>query len=284
MMFWNMLRIEQQKLLKRTILRVELIIIGVGVLVLNTLFFAISRMDGSNPAAAQLEQTLVWPMGLVQSVGLAAGPSLGGILIVILVGAVVAQEYTWRTLQLWLSRGVPRGTFLAAKFAALLLPALLLVLTPLLLGGLVTAVFSQILLGHIPVDTVEWGRLVATTLATAYSLLPYAGLAFFLAVATRSVIVAVGGGLAYILLLEGIAVQLLTFAGGIWAEIGRYIPAGLAQGMLSIGTTTTVEVGGQAAPPIQYLEPGAAALGIALYSVAFIALSIAIFRRQDLGG
>ncbi|HRQ38562.1 MAG TPA: ABC transporter permease subunit [Chloroflexota bacterium] len=284
MMFWNMLRIEQQKLWKRTILRVELIIMGVGVLALNALFFAISRMDGSNPAMAQLEQTLVWPLGLVQSVGLAAGPSLGGILMVILVGAVVAQEYTWRTLQLWLSRGVPRSTFLAAKFAALLLPALLLVLTPLFFGGLVTAVLSQIILGHIPVDAVEWGRLLTTTLATAYSLLPYAGLAFFLAVATRSVIVAVGAGLAYILLLEGIVVQLLTFAGGGWADIGRYLPAGLGQGMLSIGTATTVEVGGQAAPAIQFLEPGAAAIGIALYSVAFVALSIVIFRRQDLGG
>jgi ABC-2 type transport system permease protein len=284
MMFWQMFVIEQQKLFKRAILWVELILIGVGVLALNALFFAITRMDSGNPAMGQLEETLVWPLGLMQSVGLAAGPGLGGILIVVLVGAIVAQEYTWRTLQLWLSRGVPRSTFLTAKFAALLLPTLLLVVTPLLFGGLITAVFSQVLLGHIPFAAIEWGNLVAITLATAYTLLPYAGLAFLLAVATRSTIVAIGAGLAYVLLLEGIVVQLLTFAGGVWADIGSYLPAGLAQGLLAIGSSTTVEVGGQAAPPLQYLEPGVAAVGIALYTLVFLALSIIIFRRQDLGG
>ncbi len=283
-MFWNMLVIEQQKLFKRTLVWVELGLMGLGVAALNLLFFAITRLESSGAMAGQVEETLVWPAGLLQSVGLAAGPGLGGILIVVLVGAVTAQEYTWRALQLWLSRGVPRSTFLAAKFLALLLPILLLVLTPLLVGGLVTAVFSQILLGEIPFNAVAWGDLALTTLATAFSLLPYAGLAFLLAVATRSTIATVGGGLAYVLLLEGITVQLLTFAGGAWAEIGRYLPAGLAQGMLQIGVNATVEVGGQAAPSIQYLEPGVAAIGVALYSLAFIGLSIALFRRQDLGG
>ena len=283
-MFWNMLVIEQQKLFKRTLVWVELGLMGLGVAALNLLFFAITRLESSGAMAGQVEETLVWPAGLLQSVGLAAGPGLGGILIVVLVGAVTAQEYTWRALQLWLSRGVPRSTFLAAKFLALLLPILLLVLTPLLVGGLVTAVFSQILLGEIPCNAVAWGDLALTTLATAFSLLPYAGLAFLLAVATRSTIAIVGGGLAYVLLLEGITVQLLTFAGGAWAEIGRYLPAGLAQGMLQVGVSATVEVGGQAAPSIQYLEPGVAAIGIALYSLAFIGLSIALFRRQDLGG
>jgi hypothetical protein len=115
-------------------------------------------------------------------------------------------------------------------------------------------------------------------------LLPYAGLAFFLAVATRSTMITVGGGLAYTLLLEGIVVQLLTFAGGGWAEIGKYVPAGLAQGMLILDRNATMTIDGQAAPPVQYLEPGAAAIGVAIYTVVFIALSILIFRRQDLGG
>jgi ABC-2 type transport system permease protein len=283
-MFWNMLVIEQQKLFKRTLVWVELGLMGLGVAALNLLFFAITRLESSGAMSGQMAETLVWPAGLLQSVGLAAGPGLGGILIVVLVGAVTAQEYTWRALQLWLSRGVPRSTFLAAKFLALLLPILLLVLTPLLVGGLVTAVFSQLLLGEIPFNAVAWDDLALTTLATAFSLLPYAGLAFLLAVATRSTIATVGGGLAYVLLLEGITVQLLTFAGGAWAEIGRYLPAGLAQGMLQVGVSASVEVGGQAAPSIQYLEPGAAAIGVALYSLAFIGLSIALFRRQDLGG
>jgi ABC-type transport system involved in multi-copper enzyme maturation permease subunit len=283
-MFWNMLIIENHKLYKRAIIWAETAIMALGVVALNLLFFAITRMESGNPMAGQLEESLVWPLGLTQSLGLAAGPSLGGILIVILIGAITAQEYTWRTLQLWLSRGVPRGLFLTAKFIAALPATLLLTVTPLLAGGLITAVFSQMLLGKIPFGAVDWGNLLSLTLATAYTLLPYAALAFFLAVASRSTLITVGGGLAYTLLLEGIVVQLLTFAGGGWAEIGKYVPAGLAQGMLAIGSSTTVEVGGQMGPAIQYLEPGAAAVGIALYTVAFVALSIFVFRRQDLGG
>jgi ABC-type transport system involved in multi-copper enzyme maturation permease subunit len=283
-MFWNMLIIENQKLFKRAIIWVELAIIAIGVVALNLLFFAITRMESGNPMIGPLEETLVWPLGLTQSIGFAAGPSLGGILIVILVGAITAQEYTWRTLQLWLSRGVPRSLFLTTKFLAVLPATLLLVITPLLFGGAITAVFSQIILGEIPFSAVAWGDVLTITLATAYTLLPYAGLAFFLAVATRSTMITVGGGLAYTLLLEGIVVQLLTFAGGGWAEIGKYVPAGLAQGMLILDRNATMTIDGQAAPPVQYLEPGAAAIGVAIYTVVFIALSILIFRRQDLGG
>jgi ABC-type transport system involved in multi-copper enzyme maturation permease subunit len=283
-MFWNMLIIENQKLFKRAIIWVELAIIAIGVVAINLLFFAITRMQSDDMMMEALAETVIWPMGLTQSVGFAAGPSLGGILIVILVGAITAQEYTWRTLQLWLSRGVPRSLFLTTKFLAVLPAILLLVITPLLFGGAITAVFSQIVLGEIPFSAVEWGEVLTLTLATAYTLLPYAGLAFLLAVATRSTMITVGGGLAYTLLLEGIVVQLLTFAGGGWAEIGKYVPAGLAQGMLNIGASANVEVGGQMGPTVQYLEPGAAAVGVAIYTVAFVALSILIFRRQDLGG
>jgi MFS family permease len=199
---------------------------------------------------AALEETLIWPMGLTQSIGFAAGPSLGGILIVVLVGAIMAQEYTWRTLQLWLSRGVPRRTFLTTKFG-LLLPTLLLVRHAAAGRGADNGRFQPDSPRPHPLCAVEWGNLAPLTLATAYTLLPYAGLAFFLAVATRSTIVAVGGGLAYTLLLEGIVVQLLTFAGGNWAEIGKYVPAGLAQGLLQIGTTPPSTVGGQM-PPLRY--------------------------------
>ncbi len=283
-MFWNMFVVENQKLFKRAIVWVELAVVGVAILAVNLMMFVITRVETGNPMIDMLEETLVWPGALTQAAGLASGASLGGILIIILTGAAMAQEYTWRTLQLWLSRGVPRSLFLTAKFAALLLPALLLVVVPLVLGGLVTAVFSQIILGEIPFAAVEWGNVFLLTLATAYSLLPYAGLAFFLAVATRSTMITIGGGLAYTLLIEGLAVQILALAGGSLAAIGKYVPAGLVQSMLGVGSAVNLEIDGQMGLTVQYLEPGAAAVGIALYTIAFVALSVLIFRRQDLGG
>ncbi|MCI0395897.1 MAG: ABC transporter permease [Chloroflexi bacterium] len=287
-MFWQMVTVEYSKITKRAILWIELALLALAVLLLHGLLYATLRLSPSEEmppeAVAQIEETLTWPAGLAGAMSFAAGPNLGGLIIIILVGAVVAQEYGWRTIQLWLGRGVSRPLFLLAKFVALLLPALLIVLTPLLVGGLITAFFSQQMNGAIPFDQVNWGQLGFSVLRVTYTLLPYAALTFFLAIASRSTVVAVGGGLGYALLLEGILVQLLAFAGGAWARIGYYLPAGLARGLLATNSGLVVQVEGASAPAAQYLEPGPAALGIALYALAFLGLSILVFRRQDLGG
>lgn len=289
-MFWQMITIEQSKITRRAILWIELGLLALAVVVLHVALYAAIQAgqlsgEGMPPELIeQMEQSLVWPAGLAGALDFAAGPNFGGLLIIVLVGAVMAQEYTWRTLQLWLSQGIPRPLFLAAKFTALLLPILLMVLVPLLFGGLITALFTQQITGSIPFGEVEWGRVLTNALAVAYTLLPYAGLAFFLAVLSRSTIVAIGGGLAYAMLVEGIVVELLGLVGGTWAQIGQYLPAGLARGLLAMSGGLTIEIEGAMAPAVQYLDPLPAAIGIALYTLLFLGLSILIFRRQDLGG
>jgi len=281
-MFWQMVNIEHSKIFKRAILWIELALLALIVIAVNAIMFAVLK-GGSAGTDSGIEQILTWPDSLVSSLSVSAGPNLGGLLIIILVGALVAQEYTWGTLQMWISRGVPRPLFLGAKFAAVLLPALLIVLTPLIIGGLVSAVFSLILLGGIPFGQVAWGQLGLDTILYTYSLLPYAALAFLLAVASRSTVVSIGGGLAYVLLLEGIALQLIgSILGGIWAQIGTYLPGGLAKGLLSLNSGLTVQVGDGPGPVTPFLEPGYAALGIGLYVVVLVAIAILIFRRQDL--
>jgi hypothetical protein len=116
----------------------------------------------------------------------------------------------------------------------------------------------------------------------AYSLLPYAALTFLLAVVSRSTVASVGGGLAYALLIEGVVLQLIGALGGFWGEIGRYLPGGLARGLLASEAGITVEVGDVAMTPAPYFDPGVAALGIALYLAVFIIASLLIFQRQDM--
>lgn len=288
-MLWNMIIVEQNKLFKRAILWVELGLLALVAVIAQLITYALVKfgdMGRQMPpeAVAQMEQSLVWPDALNGLLQLAAGSSLGGMLVIVLVGTITAQEYTWRTFQLWLSRGISRSTVMGAKFAAVIVPILLLVLTPLLVGGVVTAVFSQQLTGTIPWAEVDWALLGANTLRTAYTLLPYAALAFFLAVISRSTVVAIAGGLAYSLLLEGIVVQLLSLAGGTWTRIGMYLPAGLAHGLLSTNSGLVVTVDGDPVQAVQYLEPAAAAVGIMLYTIVLITVAVLVFRRQDLGG
>ena len=281
-MFWQMVNVEHRKIFKRAILWIELALLALIVVGINAIFFAVLK-GGSTGAESGLEEYLTWPDSFSASLSVSAGPNLGGLLIIVLVGALVAQEYTWGTLQMWISRGVPRPLFLGAKFAAILLPAVLIIMVPLVVGGLVSAVFSLLLLGGIPFAEVHWGQLGLEALLYTYSLLPYAALAFFLAVASRSTVVAIGGGLAYALLVEGIALQLIgSVLGGIWAQIGTYLPGGLAKGLLTLNSGLTVEVGDSPGFVTPFLEPGPAALGIGIYIVVLVAASILIFRRQDL--
>ena len=145
-----------------------------------------------------------------------------------------------------------------------------------------SAVFSLQLLGTLPFDLVVWHQVGLKAILIAFSLLPYGALAFFLAVATRSTAASIGIGLAYTLVIEGIVLQIIGSMGGIWGQIGRYVPGGLAQGLLSMEAGLTIEVGDSSLMAPQFLEPGYSAIGIAIYTLTFFILSMIFFRRQDI--
>jgi ABC-2 type transport system permease protein len=286
-MFMRTYSIEQTKLMRRPLPWILLavlagaivLITAVNYLVLNNSFGQEMGMD----MTAEIRRQITWPGSLLNALAIAGGSALGGFLVVILSGTTMAQEYTWRTLQQWLGRGVPRPIFLAAKFAALLLPILLMVLVPLLVGGALTALFTIQLNGGLGFDQVAWSNVALRALATAYTLLPYAALTFLLAVATRSTVAAVGIGVAFALLVEGIILQMGALFSEALARLTLYLPAGLSQSLLQSQRLVQVSVDG--APVVsgaELLSPAVAIAGIALYTVLFLALAMVIFRRQDL--
>ncbi len=290
-MFLNMLAIENTKLFKRLMLWIELGAMALLVAMLMIIVYVTLQtapLEGAQAAAAGakevLKNFLTWPTSLLNSLGLATGNGLGGLLLIILVGAATAQEYTWRTLHLWLGRGVRRPTLIVAKFVSILLPALLLVLVPLLVGGAISAVFSLGLNGSLHLEQLNLGQLALSTLRTTYTLLPYGALAFLLAILSRSTVVAIGGGLAYALLLEGILLQILAMASGPLGKIGMYLPSGLANGVLVLNQSAmkvSLSAGGSSAK-MYMLDPVPAAIGIALWTLLFLGLAMWIFQKQDL--
>lgn len=212
-MFSNLLAVETRKLMKRPMLWIELGMMALFVVLIFTMLYVVSQQaafQANAPAsAAGLATALRWPRGLLEAMNLASGNGLGGLLLIVLAGAGVAQDCSWRTLHLLVGRGAPRATLLLAKFVALLIPVLLVVAVALISGGAITALFSLHLDGSLHAEQVQLGQVALDGLRIAYTLLPYVGLAFLLAVISRSVAVAIGGALAYTLLLEGVLAQLL---------------------------------------------------------------------------
>ncbi len=227
-----------------------------------------------------LDGMLTWPQALLTAVQFAGASGFGGMLVIILAGAVTAQEYSWRTLQLWLSRGAGRGTLLGAKFAALLLPIALFVLVPVVIVAPLTALFTVQIRGSLDAGTVNFGLVLLAMLRAGYTLLPYAALAFMLAVVTRSTVAAIGAGLGYSLLVEGMLLQIMTLFSGVAGELWKYLPAGLVNGLLAANSTG--EALGKSA--LQPLDPVASAIGLGVYTLAFLGIALVAFRRQDLTG
>jgi ABC-type transport system involved in multi-copper enzyme maturation permease subunit len=286
-MLGNAFRMELTKVFRR---RMTWVLVGILVLLVAGMYLAIYAVaqdaladPGASPETlGELRGMLCWPQAFSMLLGFTGGTGLGGIMLVILAGAVTAQEYSWRTAHLWLSRGLPRSAFLLGKYAVLLVAALLVILTALLVGMVLTGWFTQQLNGSLSVAELNVVELALSILRTVYTLLPYLSLTFVVAILTRSTAAAIGVGLAYTL-LEEIPIQLLGLAGGIWAEMARYAPGSLAEALMQ---TNMRLVGVDLGTGVNAGLPGpwAAAGGIALYAIAFLGLSLWAFRRQNLTG
>ncbi len=286
-MFWQMLSMEQKKLNHRKILWLELALAAAAAVFIPLMIYLASQSTNSNvviTADGPIEEMITWPGALIIGIDMLSGSGLGGLFIVVLVGALTAQEYGWRTMQLWLSNGISRPALLLAKFTAVLLPALLLVLVAFAGGALVTGLITQNLLGSLPLAEVAWGQALLSIGRTAYTLLPYAALTLLLAVASRSTVVAVGGGLAYTMLIEGAARQVLSFIGGIWGNVAQYLPGSLSNSLTALNRVSPVAGSSLISAVPNEVSAGTAVLGIALYTLLFVGLALFAFRRQDLGG
>ena len=287
-MLRNAFRMELTKVYRRWMTWVLLGILAVLVAGLYLALFAVLQAAMADPTGSAetvraLQGMLCWPQSFSRLLGLTGGTGLAGLMLVVLAGAVTAQEYTWRTAHLWLSRGLPRAAFLVGKYAVLAVTALLLVLVALLVATPLTAWFTYQVTGSLSLADLDLPELGLSILRTALTILPYLGLTFLVAVLTRSTAAAIAVGLAYTLLVENIVVQLLGLAGGIWADLARHAPGSLAAALMQTNERlVSVELG--SGVDVGLPDPWLAVGGIVLYAVVFLGLALWAFRRQNLTG
>ena len=286
--FFFLVAVEWRKLSGRTLLWGEVALLGL--LTFGLYAALIATLHGGDTAqmppemVSQLRAMLSWPGGLNTALAFAEGGGLGGLFIAILAGAFSAQEYTWRTVHLWLTRGVRREFYLLAKFAVLAAAAGLLVFTTVAAGGLVSGLYTLVSRHALPWGQVAWGVLGWHILLVAYTLLPYTALAFVLGVFSRSAMIAIGVTLGYSLLLEGMVLKIAAMLSPRAAAVVRYCPAMLSNSVLqTFAGEIQISVGASAAPASTHLLSAGPAAGlIALYAAALVALALWAFRRQDI--
>lgn len=274
-MFWNVLLLETDKIFKRALFWIELAVLAGIIIIIDVVEYIISQVSG--PSGQTLIATFTWPSGLENVSTFAGAHSLGGLLLVILVSAVTAQEYSWRTYHLWLGRGVSRLTLLAAKCVAALFAILLVVVTAVVVGSIVTGILTLVIKGSLPFQQVNFGLFVTNILIIYYSLLPYVALAFLLSILSRSMALSISVGLVFILLVEGTLYTVLSLVNKTSANIVQYLPIGL-EATLQNATRTTfaANVAVFSYPPVWL-----AIVCIALYVLVFVGLAFWRFVGQN---
>src|SRR5947209_854360 len=145
-MFWNILHMESDKLFRRRMLWLGLIIS----LIPGMIFFFVSFYIGRQTIPPSF---LIWPGGIASMLawanGFTGGTGYAVYLLAIVLGLLTAQEYSWRTMQLWLSNGVPRPLLMGAKFVLALVATLLTSIAFFLVGTILSLIFAYQLHGSV---------------------------------------------------------------------------------------------------------------------------------------
>src|SRR5665648_38448 len=172
-MFVNVLRAQQTKTLASGILWIELAALAAITALLVTLTNTITELKADAPVtmAGQMNEML-------QHAGTS---TMGHVLAVVLAGAIMANEYNWRSLHLWLSQGVSRTTLLWTKFVSLIVPVALFfvvtaAVTAAIAGGFVYAEHGSIgpVAGELD-DLLRTGRVGSVRRASFRRACPTAG-------------------------------------------------------------------------------------------------------------
>lgn len=249
-----------------------LLLIMLGVI---ALLYSLIGLTVNVQAGAGGEGDLV-RLGSVTEFGLLLVSQIGTILSVILGASLIGAEFGWGTIRTLLPRARSRARLLGAKLIVLLLFVILVVL----LGSAAALGMSALVteLANLQRDTPDdFAWLLLTSVArTGYTILPYALLAFLIALLSRSNAAGIGVSLA-VYFLEDLLV-LVTGAVGDALEWVKYVLIGPNVDAL----LTLNDVVGGIEQPSDLPDPWQAAGVLALYMLGFIVLAFWGFRRRDI--
>ena len=219
---------------------------------------------------------------------LETGQFWGSILIAILISSVVATEHTWGTVRQALVRGQTRNQYLTVKLTATGILAVIMLLAALGVGLIfsliATIVADQPVTFDVP-NGPSFADVVLMIVRTGYAMLPFILLAFCLAVVGRSTTVGIVGTILY-MFAEILVLAILGQQGAVGENMRAFFMGHNASALLAanrIGTTDSFGfVPREPASLLDLPDPAIAALVLAVYCAAFLAIAYFVFSRRDL--
>lgn len=212
--------------------------------------------------------------------------TFGAILAMILAAGAIGSEYAWGTVRLIATAASGRIRLLTAKllvvFGLTALGMLAAIAAAVLYSLVISAYYGSVSASFVDPAFVRdqlfaFGR-------TFFVLFPYITLAFSVAVLGRSTLAGVGTGLGAAF-IEPIVDGFLGSAPSPWKDIPHYLLNENRQVLLLQNKVPAVlpRFGADRGEITGAHSPEAAALILAAYTIAFVAMAFVLFRRRDIG-
>jgi ABC-2 type transport system permease protein len=277
-MYMPLIRAEIFRLSRRLMPKVLLLILVIGVAGLYGLLLLTLRASTEGVSAenlADLRESL--RVEAARDTGLGLVQTIGTVLVIILAVSTISSEYGWGTIRVLLPRAGSRPAVLTAKLVLLLLFTLVAVV----LGYLVALAGSYAVSLAEDLSTRLGGSFLPESIAaigrTAYVMLPYLALGFFIAVLTRSTAAGIAITLS-VFFLEGIAVTLIDGLGDPYDRIPDVL---LTRNVSAVMAANRVPSDDLTRDPSALPNAWQGAAVLAVYIAAFIALSYQRFVSRD---
>ena len=214
--------------------------------------------------------------------------SLGSILLGIVAASLVGTEYSWGTVRSCLVRGETRSRYLLTKLLGLTTVGLVLLTAAFAVGLIFTLITTRLADQPITLDVPDGPSLPEVPLMflrSAFSVLPYALMAFLLAELFHSTAAGVGGGLVYVF-VEGILLAILGNIGGVAADMrlllaGHHVNALLELNRIGAESISPGIVFRPQPEASDLLPPAQAAVALAAYCLFLVSTALWLFQRRD---
>jgi len=281
---FEMIKVELTKLRKR---RMTWILLGIMV-ALYIFMFLITYAIANNPpehmppdTAEGLRDGVILPYSLNIVYSMALG--VGSLLLIILVGAAVGNEFGWGTIRQMLTRKGVRYQYVSAKLIAFIICAIIGTMIAYAVGFVMAMITTTMLEGGI-----DWGFMSTELVGeifrnygwTLYALVPYILLTMTFALLGRSALVGIGAMLGYTM-IEGIFIGIFGLGNETIAKIGHYLIGPNTEALLpqiQMGGPMMGGGGGTIDPP----TTAWAVITVLIYSVALLGISLWLFKKRDI--
>jgi ABC-2 type transport system permease protein len=231
------------------------------------------------PYVEQRSMTELLPEGLAGTL-VRGFPFFGGVFALMLGVLAVGSDYSWDTMKTLLTQRPSRLRMLTAK-----LMALGIVLVLFVASVAVTATVASYVVASVENAAVDWPSawlLVRTFAAGWFVLVVWAALGVMLAVLSRGTSLAIGIGILYALVIEGLLSALVTQLEVLDGLSEFFLRTNSYSIASALGASTeTIADSGPGAFAGPYVSSGQAAAVLAAYAICFVVAAAVALRRRD---